>query len=103
MVELLTGPDAHRYLGGPMSTEDAQAAVSGPVGQRWGSFLLELRDAQAAVVGDVSLTRDRGELEIGYVLLPRFWERGLGAEAVAAVLRCVAAQTDDDHVVAVTP
>lgn len=36
------------------------------------------------------------------MLLPRFWGRGLGAEAVAAVLRCVAAQTDDDHVVAVT-
>lgn len=103
VVELLTDPDAHRYLGGPMSEGDASASVSGPVGQRWGSFLLELReDAPATVVGNVSLSRERGELEIGYVLLPRFWGRGLGTEAVVAVLDWVARQTEDDHVVAVT-
>ena len=110
VVELLTDPQARQYLGGPVPDRDARAAVSGPAGQRWGSFLLlerhEPRSGGAggteSVVGTCSLTRDRGELEISYVLLPRYWGRGLGQEAVAGVMTWAAANVDDAHVIAVT-
>ena len=48
------------------------------------------------------MSRGRGELEIGYGLLPRYWGRGLAREAVAAVMRWAAENVDDSHVIAVT-
>ena len=80
--------------------------MSRPAGQRWGSFVLELRrgndGAEGAVVGVCSLSRERGELEIGYMLLPSYWGKGLASEAVAMVLAWVAEHLDDKQVIAVT-
>ncbi|MGW5359368.1 GNAT family N-acetyltransferase [Actinopolymorpha pittospori] len=105
-VELLTDPKVREFIGGPLSVEDAREAVSGPAGQRWGSFVLELRrgsdGVEGSVVGVCSLSRERGELEIGYMLLPRYWGRGLAGEAVATVLAWVAEHLDDVQVIAVT-
>jgi RimJ/RimL family protein N-acetyltransferase len=105
-VELLTDPQVRQFIGGPLSAEDAREAVSGPAGQRWGSFLLEMRHGndggEGAVVGVCSLSRERGELEIGYLLLPRYWGKGLASEAVATVLAWVAEHLDDEQVIAIT-
>ena len=105
-VELLTDPQVRQFIGGPLSAEDAREAVSGPAGQRWGSFLLELRHGsdggEGAVVGVCSLSRERGELEVGYMLLTRYWGQGLASEAVATVLAWVAEHLDDEQVIAVT-
>ena len=109
IIELLTDREARRYLGGPLTDQDARAAVSGPAGQRWGSFLVVERHEHLlgvtgteAVVGTCSLTRDRGELEISYVLMPRYWGRGLAREAVAGVMTWAGENVDDSHVIAVT-
>jgi RimJ/RimL family protein N-acetyltransferase len=105
-VELLTDPQVRQFIGGPLSAEDAREAVKGPAGQRWGSFVLELRhgngDGEGAVVGVCSLSRERGELEVGYMLLPRYWGKGLASEAVATALAWVAEHFDDEQVIAVT-
>jgi len=105
-VELMTDPQVRQFIGGPVSAEEARQAVSRPAGQRWGSFVLALRagngGGEADVVGVCSLSRERGELEIGYMLLPRYWGKGLASEAVAAVLAWVADHLDDEQVIAVT-
>ena len=105
-VELLTDPQVRQFIGGPLSALDARNAVSGPAGQRWGSFVLELRDGndgrEGPVIGVCSLSRERGELEIGYMLLPRYWGIGLASEAVATALGWVAAHLNDEHVIAIT-
>ena len=105
-VELLTDPQVRQFIGGPLSAEDAREAVSGPAGRRWGSFVLELRHdndgAKGAVVGVCSLSRERGELEVGYMLLPRYWGQGLASEAVATALAWVAEHYEDEQVIAVT-
>jgi RimJ/RimL family protein N-acetyltransferase len=106
VVELLTDPQVRQFLGGPLSAEEAREAVTGPAGQRWGSLLLELRHGddgeEGAVVGGCSMSRERGELEIGYLLLPRYWGKGLAGEAVATVLAWATEHLDDEHVIAVT-
>lgn len=93
--------DSHvrRFLGGPGNGAEVDAALAGPVGQRWGSFLVE-HDGE--VIGGIVLDRDRGELEVGYLLLPEHWGRGFAAEAVRGVLGWAAVNTSDDHVIAVT-
>jgi RimJ/RimL family protein N-acetyltransferase len=105
-VELLTDSQVRQFIGGPLSAEAAREAASGPLDQQRGSIVLELRhgddDAEGAVVGVCSLSRERGELEIGYMLLPRYWGKGLGSEAVATVLVWVAEHCADEHVIAVT-
>ena len=71
-----------------------------------GSFFLELRDGndgvQGAVIGVCSLSRERGDVEIAYLLLPRFLGKGLASEAVPTVLAWVAENLDDEHVIAIT-
>jgi RimJ/RimL family protein N-acetyltransferase len=98
-VELLTGPQVRQFIGGPLSAEDAREAVSRPAGQRWGSFFLELRHGDdggdGAFVGVCSLSRERGEPEIGYMLLPRYWGKGLASEAFRPQARTVATRQDD--------
>ena len=92
-------PEVQRFLGGPADEATVDAALAGPAGQRWGSFLVE---HDGAAIGGCFLDRGRGELEVGYVLLPEHWGRGLAAEAVRGVLGWAAANTGDDHVIAVT-
>jgi RimJ/RimL family protein N-acetyltransferase len=106
LVRLATDPDVRRYLGGPADDETVAAIVAGPHGQRRGSFLVVDRaggDGAGEVVGGVVLDRDRGELEVGYLLLPEHWGRGLAGEAVRALLTWAPhAFPADDHVIAVT-
>ena len=98
---MLTDQGTRRYLGGAMDPEDAEAAVAGPRGQVWGSFLVE-HTGDAAVIGSVSFSHERGQLEVGYLLLPGYWNQGYAAEAVRAALEWVVGRVPDDHVIAVT-
>jgi RimJ/RimL family protein N-acetyltransferase len=98
-VRLMTDPDVRGYLGGPVPVERARAALAGPLGERWGSFVIE---AGGEVVGSCLLDRERGELEISYQLLPEFWGHGYAREAVSAVLEWAWATTEARMVIAVT-
>jgi RimJ/RimL family protein N-acetyltransferase len=101
VVRMLTDPAVRGYLGGPVPEDRARAALSGPVDERWGSFLVTLMDT-GEVVGSCLLDRDRGELEVSYQLLPEHWGHGYAREAVTRVLDWAWANTDAPRVIAVT-
>ncbi len=101
IITLLTDQGTRQYLGGALDLEDAEAAVAGPRGQVWGSFLI-VHAAEAAVIGGVSFSHERGQLEVSYLLLPDYWNQGYAAEAVRAALEWVVGHVPDDHVIAVT-
>lgn len=100
-IRMLTDPETRRFLGGAVDEEDAEAALPETFGRRWGSFVIE-RLADEAVLGTCSFSHERGQLEVGYVLLPDYWSSGYAQEAVAAALEWVAGEVEDDHVIAVT-
>lgn len=101
IVRMLTDPAVRGYLGGPVPEDRARAALSGPLGERWGSFLVT-RMNDGEVVGSCLLERERGELEISYQLLPEHWGHGYAREAVTRVLQWAWDNTEDASVIAVT-
>lgn len=101
IIRMLTDPAVRGYLGGPVPEDRARAALSGPLGDRWGSFLVTL-SRTGEVVGSCLLDRDLGDLEISYQLLPEHWGHGYAREAVIAVLDWAWQHTDAGHVVAIT-
>jgi RimJ/RimL family protein N-acetyltransferase len=101
IVRMLTDPAVRGYLGGPVPEDRARAALSGPLDERWGSFLVTRTDT-GEVVGSCLLDRDNGELEVSYQLLPEHWGHGYAREAVTRVLSWAWANTDARRVIAVT-
>ena len=101
IVRMLTDPAVRGYLGGPVPEDRARAALSGPLDERWGSFLVTRTDT-GEVVGSCLLDRERGELEVSYQLLPEHWGHGYAREAVTRVLTWAWANTDASRVIAVT-
>ena len=111
LVELFVSSEARRFLGGPLTLSDAEAACSGPYGRTPGSFAAET--ASGTFVGTIGLDRRDAErpghvqpegleLEISYVLTPQQWGNGYAAEALAATLAWAAAALPDNHVAACT-
>jgi RimJ/RimL family protein N-acetyltransferase len=78
-----------------------RAALSGPLDERWGSFLV-IDTASGEAVGSCMLDRVDGELDISYQLLPEHWGHGYAREAVVRVIEWAWNSTDDDHIVATT-
>lgn len=101
IVRMLTDPAVRGYLGGPVPEDKARATLSGPLGERWGSFLVMLKRT-GEVVGSCMLDRDNGDLEISYQLLPEHWGHGYAREAVVRALDWAWENTDSPHIMAVT-
>ncbi|MYW68026.1 GNAT family N-acetyltransferase [Streptomyces sp. SID8379] len=109
LIELLSTPEVHTYLGGPHSRDDLERTVPETPHQRPGLFVAE-RDG--ALIGTVELKRTKGEYrspigqdgdaEIGYLFLPRAWGHGYAAEACAAALDWLATALPDEPVVLCT-
>ncbi len=101
-LRLRTDGEVRRYLGGPMSPDDAAAALAqGPAGASWGVFAVADQHTDD-VMGSVDLSRDRGELEVSRVFLPEYWGSGFAHEAVDAVIRWAFTQTAAPRIIAVT-
>lgn len=101
MIRLLTDREVRRYLGGPAGDEQVEAARTGTVGERWGTFCI----ADAITddpLGGCSFAHWRGVLELSYELLPEHWGQGLAEESLSAALDWIWTNTDDQLVVAVT-
>lgn len=99
-------PQVGRYMGGVWPDEkiaealDAFIADQAQYGHaKWAAF-----DRQGEFVGraGVSMWEDTGELEIGYVLRPKFWGRGLATEAARAIAAWTFAHTGVGHVIGFT-
>lgn len=83
-------PRAMRYLGGPTDARTADERFARNV-RHWdtygfGSCVL-LDRATGDFVGLAGLQMFEGEPDLGYVLDPAWWGRGLGSELAAACLR----------------
>jgi RimJ/RimL family protein N-acetyltransferase len=100
-VRMLTDPAVRGYLGGPVPEDRARAALSGPLGDRWGSFLVTLAETEE-VVGSCMLERIDGDLEISYQLLPEHCGHGYAREATLRVLEWAWESTDATQVIAIT-
>ena len=101
LTALLRNPDVRVYLGGPLTTEQVLDALSRPMGERWGAFCVVRRDTREPI-GSCSLSRDRGDLEIQYQLLPEHWGQGFAREAVLRIIDWVWETTTESRLIAVT-
>jgi RimJ/RimL family protein N-acetyltransferase len=87
----LDEPLVGRYIGGPDVTTlaelrariDRLRAGSGNDAETWLNWVVLL---DGTVIGRVEATLHDGIAEVGYVLGPRWWGRGLGSEAVRWLL-----------------
>lgn len=101
IVRMFTDPAVRGYLGGPVPEEKARANLSGPLGERWGTFLIERR-GKNQVVGSCMLDKSDDDLEISYQLLPEHWGHGYAREAVIRVIDWAWENSDADHIIAIT-
>ena len=101
LTALMRSPDVRAFLGGPMTAEQVADTLSGPIGRRWGVFGVVRADS-AEPIGTVTLSRDRGDLEISYQFLPDNWGYGFAREAVQMVVDWLWDATDDERVIAIT-
>jgi RimJ/RimL family protein N-acetyltransferase len=101
LISLHASPEVRRYLGGPVDETVLKAIGQADVGTQWGSFCIAVAETDEAI-GICSFSRDRGELEISYQLLPEWTGRGCTTEAVAAAIDWAWSHTDDLSIIAVT-
>lgn len=95
ILTLLNEPSFLRYIGDKQvrNVEDArQYIINGPVASYerhgFGLLLMELRESQTPVGMCGLLKREElPEPDIGFALLPDFWNKGLAFEAASAVLQ----------------
>ncbi len=100
-VRLQTNGDARRYLGGPADETQLRAQLAGPLGRRWGSFVVAERRT-GELVGTVSFEHAQGGLELGYVFDPEYWGRGYAQRTVPVAMRWAADQVEAAEIIAVT-
>jgi RimJ/RimL family protein N-acetyltransferase len=116
IIDLVTNREAYRHLGGESTLEEAEKAVQPPYGDGPGSFVV-LETVVGSVAGWFGVDRHpperpghrddperpgEGEVELHYVLHPRYWGKGFGSEASRAVLEWVGSQVPDRRVIAIT-
>jgi len=102
MLMLTGNPDVVRYLPGMITDEEMMRSWVSSVQPEDDEYLIRLKDS-GEPIGECSLTRqpDGSSCEIGYMLLPQYWNQGYGTEiaewlmnmAKACAVRRVTAMT----------
>lgn len=92
LTELYADPEVMRFLGGPRSKEDVQNALSGYIREYeiYGhSFFATIQKSDQRFIGHCGLLNQEvegvPEVELGYVLAPQYWQRGLALEGTQAL------------------
>ena len=101
LTRLMTDPVTREYLGGSVDYASRQALELSPLGLSWGQWILAGGEDDA-LIGSITLSHDRGELELSYALLPEHTGQGFAAEACLAVLGWARENLPDPTVIAVT-
>lgn len=102
IIALYTDPATRAFLGNSIAFASPDALELSPLGLSWGRWVIARFDDDIAL-GVISLTDDRGELEISYALLAAHQRRGYASEAVQALLGWAGEILPEDHVIAVVP
>lgn len=102
VIEILTHPDTRAYFGGAVEYASRQALELSPLGLTWGSWTI-CRADDDQMLGAITLTYDRGELELIYALLPEHVRHGYAREACQGVIDWAAENLDAPMLIAVTP
>ncbi len=101
LIRLMTDPITREYLGGAVDYASRQALELSPLGLTWGRWALALAE-EDSMIGSISLSYDRGELELSYALLPEWTGQGFAAESCIALLGWARQELEDEHVIAVS-
>ena len=110
VFELFTSSEVGTYIGGPRPRDELERAMPEAPKRRPGLFAVDL---DGAMIGFVTLYRrdaerlgrvrpDGGEVELGYMFLPKAWGHGYAAEASAAALDWCAGALPGEPVVLTT-
>jgi RimJ/RimL family protein N-acetyltransferase len=110
IMALLNEPSFMRYIGDKQvrNLDDArQYILNGPVASYerhgFGLLLVELRDSQTPIGMCGLLKRDElPDPDIGFALMPDFWNNGFAFEAAAAVLQDAREQMRPQRLLAIT-
>lgn len=88
LVKLHTDNDVRRYLGGVTDAKTALRQLGHMMHnpQRLGMSIIERMSGERIGIIDFGPHHDGAEIEISYMVLPRFWGTGLAAEAIAKAL-----------------
>jgi RimJ/RimL family protein N-acetyltransferase len=101
LVALRTDPAVRRYLGGPLTPDEAKALGELTIAHPRGLFVATRRDNHESI-GLVMLHPGHGGTEISYQFLPSSWSRGFAAEAVRCVIDYAFVTEGIDELLAVT-
>ncbi|HLZ59252.1 MAG TPA: GNAT family N-acetyltransferase [Ktedonosporobacter sp.] len=92
MTALYADPEVTRFLGGPRSRDEVQSVLSGYIReyQTYGhSFFATIQKIDQRFIGHCGLLNQEvegePEIELGYVLAPQYWQRGLALEGTQAL------------------
>ncbi|MQA85223.1 MAG: GNAT family N-acetyltransferase [Streptosporangiales bacterium] len=89
--DLRQDPEVMRYVGGPLTSRSAAERFSHDLAHwdehGYGKCVVLDRDTES-FVGLCGLQEFEGEPDLGYLLAPQWWGRGLATEIAAASLRC---------------
>lgn len=101
VIRLMTDPVTREYLGGAIDHASRQALELSPLGLTWGSWVIA-ESMSGRMIGSITLSYDRGELELSYALLPEHTGQGYAAEACHTLLAWAQENLEDERVIAVT-
>jgi ribosomal-protein-alanine N-acetyltransferase len=92
LAELYADPEVMRFLGGPRSRTDVQHALNGYIREYeiYGhSFFATFQKSDQRFIGQCGLLNQEvegvPEVELGYLLAPEYWQRGLALEGISAL------------------
>ncbi len=103
-AEFSADPEVMRYMGAPLSREDAWRQIAMLLGhwrlRGFGSWAAEERET-GELVGRLGPHRPEGwpGFEIGWVLGRRYWGRGFATEGARAALEYAFTELDQPHVI----
>lgn len=92
LMALYADPDVMRFLGGPRGRDEVQHALKGYIREyeMYGhSFFATIQKSDQRFIGQCGLLNQEvegePEIELGYVLAPQYWDRGLALEGTRAL------------------
>jgi ribosomal-protein-alanine N-acetyltransferase len=92
LIALYADPEVTRYLGGVRNPDEVRQALQGYMREyeMYGhSFFATIQKSDGQFIGQCGLlnqeVEEQPEIELGYVLAPQYWDRGLAFEGILAL------------------